>query len=66
MFAHWSPIRSMQRMLCSSAARSRRSSSEQRLAPEQRQHALVNLDVAPVDAAVVGGDHRRRAPRPDS
>ena len=33
---------------------------EQRLAPEQRQHALVNLDVAPVDAAVVGRNHPRQ------
>ena len=57
MFTHWSPIRSTQRMMCSSAASSRRSSADRRLAPEQREHALVDLQVATVDPVVVGHDH---------
>ncbi len=32
---------------------------DRRLAGEQRQHALVDLEVAPVDAVVVGDDDRR-------
>ena len=56
MFAHWSPIRSTQRMMCSSAASDPQVAGDRRLAGEQRQHALVYLQIAPVDPVVVGDD----------
>ena len=58
MSAHWSPIRSTQRMMCNSAAMSRRSPRDRRLKGEQREQALVDLDVATVDPGVFGDDDR--------
>ena len=59
MFTHWSPMRSACLMTCSSAATSRRSVGHRRLEGEQRQDPLVHLEVAAVDAVVVGDDERR-------
>ena len=57
MFTHWSPIRSMCMMMWSSDATSRRSPATGRLAGEQREDRLVDLEVASVDPIVVG-DHQ--------
>ena len=57
MFTHWSPMRSMCLIMCSIAATRRRSPATGRLQRQQRQHALVHLEVAAVDAVVVGDHH---------
>ena len=57
MFTHWSPMRSMCLIMCSSAATRRRSPATGRLQGEQREDPLVDLQVAPVDAVVVGDHH---------
>ena len=56
MFTHWSPMRSMWWMTCSSAATSRRSPATGACVRQQGQDALVHLEVAAVDAVVVGDD----------
>ena len=59
MFTHWSPIRSMHFMTCSSAEIRRRSVATGRLRREQGEDRLVDLEVAAVDAVVVGDDELR-------
>ena len=58
MFTHWSPMRSTCLIMCSSAATSRRSPATGAWQREQREDALVDLEVAAVDAVVVGDHHR--------
>ena len=58
MFTHWSPMRSTCLITCSSAATRRRSLATGAWRREQREDALVDLEVAAVDAVVVGDDHR--------
>ena len=57
MFTHWSPIRSMFLITCSSAATSRRSVATGAWVASSDQDPLVDLQVAAVDAVVVG-DHQ--------
>ena len=57
MFTHWSPMRSMCLIMCSRAATSRRSPATGAWQREQREDALVDLEVAAVDAVVVGDHH---------
>ena len=60
MFTHWSPMRSTCLITCSSAATSAQVAGHGRLQRQQRQDALVDLQVAPVDAVVVVDDDRRQ------
>ena len=60
MFTHWSPMRSTCRITCSSAATDAQVARDGRLQREQRQDPLVDLEVAAVDAVVVGDDERRQ------
>ena len=57
MLTHWSPMRSMCLIMCSRAATQAQISRHRRLQREQREDALVDLEVAPVDAVVVGDHH---------
>ena len=58
MFTHWSPMRSTCLITCSSAATSPQVAGHRRLQREQREDALVDLQVAPVEPVVVE-DHDR-------
>ena len=57
MFTHWSPMRSTCLITCSSAATSRRSPATGAWQRQQREDPLVDLEVAAVDAVVVGDHH---------
>ena len=59
MFTHWSPIRSTCLITWSRAGHDAQVRRHRRLQREQRQDALMDLEVAPVDPIVVGDDHAR-------
>src|SRR5947199_6410280 len=57
MLTHWSPIRSTQRITCSSAATMRAGRRPPAPAGPAGTGFLVDLEVAAVDPGVVGHDH---------
>ena len=64
MFTHWSPMRSTCLITCSRAATMRRSAGHRRLQREQREDALVDLEVAAVDPVVIERPRSTPARRP--
>jgi hypothetical protein len=57
MFAHWSPIRFHTAEDVQQRCDDPQVAGDRRLAREQRQHALVNLQVPPVDPVIIGDHH---------
>ena len=57
MFTHWSPIRSTCTITCKQSRHQPQIARDRGLGSQQGEDSLVDLQVAPVDAVVVGNHH---------